>query len=349
MRDKRPVGDLSIEELERILAIRKREQRRERFRRDGRTVPVPVPGDEDMQVAVVPQQVAVATVDPPQPIEIEEDAMQEVRFVDDRPVGMAQVPMEAPWRRSVSWLLLSIEVAAVVGLAIVLYLGFVGLEDIQENTNETQRELSLARDRARITPTPLPDLSPTNLVLPGGHIYADESGQPAQNIFELYEAFDYHQIPSNVRPAIVQRFYSAPRQTTRQQQPTDPRILDIPAIGIQGASIIAGADWEELKAGVGWFNNGATLANGQNVVLVAHNDIYGEIFRDLEQLSPGDQVHIYASGDQRYTYRVTARDIKEPWEVQVLDPYSGADLTLITCHPYQVDTHRMVVFAELVE
>ncbi len=346
MRDKRSVGELTIEELERILAIRKREQRRERFRRDGRAVPVPLPDE-------VAPPVVKAPVDQMTPVVTqtnEEDALQEVRFVDDRPAPTFAAPsVQAPWRKSVSWLLLGVEVMAVLGLAIVLYLGFDGLGDIQENTNETQRELLAAREQARITPTPLPDLSPTNLVLPGGHIYADESGQPALNIFELYDAFDHHQIPSNVRPAIVQRFYTAPRTTVRQEQPSDPRTLDIPAINIRSASIVAGADWEELKAGVGWFNNGATLTNGQNVVLVAHNDIYGEIFRELEYLVPGDEVYIYAAGDQGYTYRVTHRAIKEPFEVEVLDPYSGADLTLITCHPYQVDTHRMVVFAELVE
>jgi sortase A len=38
MRDKRPVDELSIEELERILAIRKREQRQQRLERMRQTV-----------------------------------------------------------------------------------------------------------------------------------------------------------------------------------------------------------------------------------------------------------------------------------------------------------------------
>jgi len=32
-----------------------------------------------------------------------------------------------------------------------------------------------------------------------------------------------------------------------------------------------------------------------------------------------------------------------------MDPTAEPTLTLITCHPYLVDTHRMVVFARLVE
>jgi sortase A len=41
--------------------------------------------------------------------------------------------------------------------------------------------------------------------------------------------------------------------------------------------------------------------------------------------------------------------IVKPTDVWVLDPNLGAIVTLITCHPYRVDTRRLVVFAELVQ
>jgi sortase A len=83
-----------------------------------------------------------------------------------------------------------------------------------------------------------------------------------------------------------------------------------------------------------------------NMVLSAHNDIYGEIFRRLGELELGDEVVIYA-GEQPYRYAVTAKQIVEPTEVGVLASTTKPVATLITCYPYMVDTHRVVVVAEL--
>jgi sortase A len=40
--------------------------------------------------------------------------------------------------------------------------------------------------------------------------------------------------------------------------------------------------------------------------------------------------------------------IVEPTEVSILDPTSTPVLTLYTCYPYGIDTHRIVVTAQLV-
>ena len=40
-----------------------------------------------------------------------------------------------------------------------------------------------------------------------------------------------------------------------------------------------------------------------NVVLSAHNDVYGEIFRYLDKLAPGDQVVLYTQ-QRQYVYVV---------------------------------------------
>ena len=55
---------------------------------------------------------------------------------------------------------------------------------------------------------------------------------------------------------------------------------------------------------------------------------------------------VYA-GDQPYRYLITAKQIVEPTEVRVLAPTTKPVATLITCYPYMVDTHRVVVVAEL--
>jgi hypothetical protein len=72
----------------------------------------------------------------------------------------------------------------------------------------------------------------------------------------------------------------------------------------------------------------------------------GEIFRDLDQLKPGDQVILYTT-QQQYVYVITGSQIVPPTQVEVMNPTSDATVTLITCYPYLVDTKRIVVFAKL--
>ncbi len=106
-------------------------------------------------------------------------------------------------------------------------------------------------------------------------------------------------------------------------------------------------DW----AGVGHHPYSGLPGNEGNMVLTAHNDIYGEIFRDLQLLEPGDEIRIQSENGQWYTYVVDEKQVVEPTEVWVLGQDLGGETplaTLITCHPYRVDTHRMVVFAKLV-
>ncbi len=83
------------------------------------------------------------------------------------------------------------------------------------------------------------------------------------------------------------------------------------------------------------------------MVLSAHNDIFGELFRDLDQLEPGDEIQVYTDRGE-YTYRVTGTRIVEPTEVSVMDPTPRPTVTLISCYPYLIDTQRIVVFGELV-
>ncbi|MCX8026013.1 MAG: sortase, partial [Thermanaerothrix sp.] len=85
-----------------------------------------------------------------------------------------------------------------------------------------------------------------------------------------------------------------------------------------------------------------------NIVLSAHNDIFGEIFRDLDKLKPGDQVILY-SNQRAYVYIVQQTQIVEPTRVEVMAPTQEPIVTLISCYPYMVDNQRIVVTARLQE
>ncbi|KAB2858703.1 MAG: sortase [Anaerolineae bacterium] len=124
-------------------------------------------------------------------------------------------------------------------------------------------------------------------------------------------------------------------------------IPDLP--NVNNASIFSGDDWETLQKGIGHMRGSGLPGSNQNVVLTGHNDIYGEIFRYLSTLEIGDLIYLRAADGKEYTYQVAASREVLPTEIEVLRPDLGPIVTLITCHPYQVDTHRWVVTAELVQ
>lgn len=386
-RDKRTVDELTIEELEQILAIRKREERMKRFR-DGqgkdRMMAIPLPAseidtemDDDISpralIAPVPngmvlqQHEASALVPAPvTPVtydittekpHFEDDIIEsdEVMFIEDKPkptppknrvvkVTTAEAnPQKERWRVIANRALLAVEVVAFIGLIYILYKAFIGLDIIQENTDKTQQEYEAAAIERRATPTPLPELYPSLLILPGGHT---SDGQFNEN--ELVQVLNAKQIPANAQSALIQQARSAPIQSV---PPTlqDPVSLTIPAIAMNNASIFSGDDWETLQRGIGHMRGSGLPGSNQNVVLTGHNDIYGQIFRRLSELKVGDLIYLRAGDGKEYTYEVKESLEVLPTFIEVLHPDRGAIVTLITCHPYQVDTHRWVVTAELVQ
>jgi sortase A len=112
------------------------------------------------------------------------------------------------------------------------------------------------------------------------------------------------------------------------------------------APIVRGDTWEQLKKGVGHHIGTANPGQRGNMVLSAHNDIYGEIFRNLDKLKPGDEIVVY-SGVTSFRYIISQTRIVEPTEVSVMYSTSDPTITLISCYPYLVDNKRIVVSAEL--
>lgn len=121
----------------------------------------------------------------------------------------------------------------------------------------------------------------------------------------------------------------------------------IPSIGVD-APIGEGTDWESLKYKVGHQPGTANPGQRGNMVLAAHNDVYGELFRYLPDVPVGEIITIYA-GAEAFRYQITERRIITPDQVEVMLPTTGPTTTLISCYPYLIDTHRIVLFGELVE
>ena len=226
-------------------------------------------------------------------------------------------------KKVVDGFLLAVEILAVIGLIFVL---FNGLDILQE----LNREVALALEQPTLTPTPLIKA----VVLPSGHTPPNSPGGSKPNTEE---------IPEHLQP-VVQSYGEIPIPT---QGPQHAIRLQIPKID-QDVPVVEGDGWEQLKKGVGHHIHSANPGETGNVVLSAHNDIHGEIFRDLDQLEEGDLIILF-SERQSYTYEVNDVLIVEPTQVEFLETTSTPTATLISCYPYLVDNKRIVVTAHLVE
>jgi sortase A len=219
-------------------------------------------------------------------------------------------------------LLFLIEIAAIFGLVFLLFNGVSLVQDLNQQVSE-------ALVQPTFTPTPLVRA----VVLPSGHTPPTSEGG-AQ--------FNEAEIPEHLRP-LHQSFASAPPPPRSSEQAIQ---IIIPSIGVD-APIVMGDGWEQLKQGVGQHIGTADPGDNGNMVLSAHNDIFGQIFRYLDEIQTGDEIIVYTNV-RSYTYVVDKDpEVIEPTFVQVLDPTPDATLTLISCYPYLVDNMRIVVRASL--
>ncbi|MGC8856330.1 MAG: sortase [Anaerolineae bacterium] len=241
----------------------------------------------------------------------------------ETPESAAESPPLSPRRRWLDRILFSVEVLAVIGLLGILFNGLGMLRDLN-------REVAAAL--SPVTPTPTPLIMA--VVLPSGHTPPDAQGNTRPNEAE---------IPEHLRP-MVQSLANLPPPPPSASQGIR---IQIPALHVD-APIVQGDSWEQLKKGVGQHIGSADPGQPGNMVLSAHNDVYGELFRYLDQLQPGDQIIIHTQ-QRQYTYIVDRTIIVKPTQVEVMAPTADPTLTLISCYPYLVDTDRIVVFAKLLK
>lgn len=124
--------------------------------------------------------------------------------------------------------------------------------------------------------------------------------------------------------------------------------LDVPSINVS-MPIYHGTSDAALMAGVGHLEGTSLPVGGGSThcVLTAHSGMGNlRMFDDIRQLVPGDLVLLHTMGDI-YAYRVTGSEVMWPDEVNSLAIEPGEDLlTLVTCTPYGVNDHRLLVHCE---
>jgi LPXTG-site transpeptidase (sortase) family protein len=188
---------------------------------------------------------------------------------------------------------------------------------------------------------------------------------PAANLVEANR-------PGSESPAQMQSDQFASAMGKAAGDPVDlgyrqPVWISIPAIGVDAPIEAVGVhnhEGEDDQAYlqwvvpdgyvVGWHHTSAPLHAAGNTVLNGHNNMSGAVFKDLVDLEPGDSLILYDE-DGSYEYEVTQRVLFEEkgksmrernFNARWMMPTSDERLTLISCWPFETNSHRVVVVAQ---
>lgn len=277
-------------------------------------------------------------------------------------VGVARHPSRASVQR---WIGVSLIVASVT-----IAIGIIMFADLPRRQHEVARE-TFARSLVNFGPTPTPLSARATPSVQGGVVGTPGARYPDGTTVPVV-------LPSNITPApmIAETAPSAlvshaavatpptPEPISQPARQATPTHIAIPAIGVDfdvvevGVSpiVVDGQEvyiWDVAPYAVGHHFSSANPGEGDNVVLSGHNDLQGEVFRDLWQVVPGTQI-LVQTGGKTWSYRVEAKFVLQengaPLEQRLenaryVDSTGDERLTLVTCWPYGISDHRLIVVA----
>ena len=143
--------------------------------------------------------------------------------------------------------------------------------------------------------------------------------------------------------------------------PLPARRLSIPAIGLN-ISVVESYPkqqwngsfvWDPPNYAAGHYNSSGNPGGDRNIVFNGHNNIAGEVFRDLNKLVPGDEI-ILLTDTGEFHYQVQQKviipyvghEVEANAQIGELSgPQSSEMVTLISCWPYSTFTSRIIVVA----
>jgi LPXTG-site transpeptidase (sortase) family protein len=152
-------------------------------------------------------------------------------------------------------------------------------------------------------------------------------------------------------------------------KPTAPEIpvrLIIPAIELDAPVLTSEAEIVQIKGkpfqvwhapaefAAGWHVSSAPLGVPGNTVLNGHHNTHGEVFKRLVELEQGAEI-ILKSEARTFSYIILNKMILPekyvPLEERVLNsqwilPSDDERLTIVTCWPYESNTHRLILVAQ---
>lgn len=171
------------------------------------------------------------------------------------------------------------------------------------------------------------------------------------------EAEDYNAMLVKENPQLSDAF----SQEEKKEDSAYNHVLDMEESGVMGAleipkislylPIYHGTSAEVLEKGIGHLEGSSMPIGGKNThaVLTGHRGLpSAELFSNLDQLERDDEFYIHILG-KTLAYKVFNVETVRPEETGHLTIAKGQDrVTLVTCTPYGINTHRLLVHAKRV-
>lgn len=121
--------------------------------------------------------------------------------------------------------------------------------------------------------------------------------------------------------------------------------LDVPKIN-QQIPVYAGTSEDVLQKACGHLEGTSLPIGGKSThsVITAHRGLpQVKLFRDLDKMEVGD-VFYYTNVKETLAYQVDQILVIEPWNFDPVLVVDGKDyMTLLTCTPYMINSHRLLV------
>ena len=121
--------------------------------------------------------------------------------------------------------------------------------------------------------------------------------------------------------------------------------IDVPKIG-QQIPVYAGTSEDVLQHACGHWEGTSLPIGGKDThaVITAHRGLpQVKLFRDLDKMEVGD-LFFFTNVKETLAYKVDQILVVEPWDFEPVLVVEGKDLmTLLTCTPYMINSHRLLV------
>jgi len=187
--------------------------------------------------------------------------------------------------------------------------------------------------------------------------YIDEVNTGDSQVFEdeLKKAYEYNKsLYVEGKNVINEAEYTPEENYENLLNTTGTGIMcyiEIPKIDVV-ESVYHYSNDESLDKGVGHIHGSSLPVGGNNThsVLTGHRGLPSQkIFTDLDKIEKGDNFYIHVLG---HTLKYSVYDIKvvTPENVSDLTIEKNKDvITLVTCEPYGINTHRLLIMANRVD
>lgn len=193
-------------------------------------------------------------------------------------------------------------------------------------------------------------ISPLGL-RPSGAAPSEAVGTFASVVTPTVPSVDTKDLAPSVTPT-ADRYAPVPGSPYLRSAPTR---LVIPSIGLDSKVVAVETVydrqgrlvWQTANHAVGYHLGTGFPGEPGNIVLSGHisHPTEGSVFKRLPDVKVGDGIILFTLGDA-YLYQVVDTKVVLPSETSVMDPTSDETLTLITCVPDGVYSHRLIVVAK---